>query len=120
MGMERSRGFTNRLTLDEEEWEMGDTLPRAGPRSPGFRSSGRGMGRVDEGSPSGSGHGSASSFVSSGGKEDMDLKAKDGEISPMTFTTNGRSRANSEVELEGSTIHLATLSRGNGGYGRAI
>lgn len=100
-GMERSRGFTNRLTLDEadEEWEMGDKSTRK---------------RGEE-----SGSGSASSFVSSSGKEEMDLKAKDGEISPVTFTTEGqgRSRAGSEVELEGSTIHLARLDRGAGGRG---
>lgn len=78
------------------------------------RSTGRGMGRVEQGSPEGS-------FVSSGGgKEELDIKPGDGEFSPNTFTTNGRSRAASEVELEGSTIHLATLGRGRGGLGRAI
>lgn len=108
MGMERARGFTNRLTLNEEEWEMED----AG-RGNNRRSTGRGEGR------SGSGSGSTSSFVSSGGKEEMDLSTKDGQISPVTFTSN-RSVAGSEVELEGSTIHLATLSRGTGGLGRMI
>jgi hypothetical protein len=102
MGLERARGFTNRLTLDEE-WEMGAAES----------STNRGEGKK--------GSGSGSSSVSSDGKEEMDLKTKDGEVSPTTFTTfttAGRtSRAGSEIELEGSVVHLATLSRG---YGRAV
>lgn len=99
-GMERSRGFTNRLTLDErEEWEM-EGVKRVS---------------VNRGPVEGEGSGSEGESKSAS-KDDLDIKEGDGEISPASFTT----RNGSEVDLDGSTVHLARLDRGAGGFGRAI